>query len=576
MNPVRLCFPAQTAANIPKFQELSDILPPWEDLWNLRDLAQDPVFLQEQKTINDKLAVTPALSTRAANFWSHPRVPSEVRQMVTQGVSPKIDLVELSKHAQLHQLSQVSYHCCRSDRELTIACNQLLEAERMGALIEIQDSEVKALCKFFVAYNKSAPRVVCHPKAINQVSLSPVRVAYEDLRFIRPHLKPGFLLMSIDLKKAYWQVAIADWLIPWTAMRVKGRCLAWRSLILGLNFAPAAFTMITQPIMNALRSWGVQVFRYIDDLIIIAPPEQAQAHTHMTFLTLRLAGFVCNLAKSEMVPSLTLRHLGLLIDLGAMRFRVPLDKTNDISNLARALSAKPAPKATSIGKLIGKLMSVSLASSIVQHKTWSLLTDLYAMPDPWNSRIPLSPKSQDDLRWIAMHLHAFNSRPIHPRPSMMVLTDASDWGWGVCIPHLSILAGGPWSNSELPPIMIREFWAVLTALDYVPRGSVISVVTDSTPVLFYLRKGGGMKSQELFRLTCLLWEKCSRLQVEIENSYWIPSSANIAADRLSRGSSSSTALLLQQSRIMSASSRCTPGGFIVEDSTSPLSHSLLT
>lgn len=550
-----------------------DIFPPWDDPLDLLTLSQDPSFIEHHMILNDLHMKTPALSTQQAPFWSHPRVPRRIRLLVRNGASPDLDLKSLTLNSKLHLRHMPSYHCCRTDREIAIAANQLAEAEQMGALIPIAAHHVKALSKFFIAYNGSTPRVVCHPKYLNLASSTPVSVAYEDLRSIRPRLLPGHVLTSIDLKKAYWQVALAQWLIPWTAIKIQNRFLAWRSLILGLNFAPAVFTMLTQPIMNALRSWNILVFRYIDDLIIISQPESALRDVHLTFLTLRAAGLVCNLDKSVLIPTLSLRHLGLIIDLQHVCFRVPTEKLNDMCNLARALSFKSSPKATSVAKLIGKLISAQLAINMSYSHTWSLIDDLYQNGTPWGKRITLSQQSRTELLWLADHLPYHASKPIQPRRSMIVLTDASDWGAGICIPALGIMEKLPWPQGPLPHIMVREFHAVILALQYLPHGQVISILTDNMAVLWYLKKRGGRKNSELKALSSQLWARLCHYQLEIENAFYIPSRLNIAADALSRGRPSSMHLLRAQCKIIQQNLQLGHDGYIAADSICHLSRS---
>lgn len=469
--------------------------------------------------------------------------------MVLTGVSPDLDLDYLRLNSNIRFIHTQNFHCCRSQRELTIAINQLQEAVNMGALIPIESQYVRGLSKFFLAFNGKTPRVVVHPKHINISSRSPVAVAYEDLRIIRRHIFQGARLTSIDLKKAYWQIPIASWLIPYTAIRMQHQCFAWRSLILGLNFAPAVFTMITQVLMSALRSWGICVFRYIDDLLIISQMHTAQTDLRSTFLLLRTAGFVCNIQKSVLVPSQCIQHLGLLIDSEHMCFRIPHQKVVDISNLARALSQKTTPRAESIAKLIGKLVSVTLASSIAHRSIWNLVKDLYTTPHPWGQKIILSEGSRTTLAWIANNLQALASRSILPRTALVVLTDASDWGAGIYIPASGVCRSFQWQFGPQPHIMIREMWAVLLSLPLIPKGSIIAFITDNAAVHSYLRKGGH-KCQELMELAQLLWVWLAYYQLEVEATYWLPSRLNIVADALSRARPCSIVLLDQQCSIM--------------------------
>ena len=70
----------------------------------------------------------------------------------------------------------------------------------------------------------------------------------------------------------------------------------------GLSCAPCTFTKVMKPVIILLRSWGVRIIIYIDDMLILAETsEQAYQHIKTLLWILQFLGFVVNQEKSEEV-----------------------------------------------------------------------------------------------------------------------------------------------------------------------------------------------------------------------------------------------------------------------------------
>ena len=72
--------------------------------------------------------------------------------------------------------------------------------------------------------------------------------------------------------------------------------------------------------MAKLRSLGVKLMVYIDDILVAAPSVAvANAHTKIVLELLQSLGFVINWKKSKLEPEQMLEYLGLIVDSKQMK-----------------------------------------------------------------------------------------------------------------------------------------------------------------------------------------------------------------------------------------------------------------
>ena len=96
--------------------------------------------------------------------------------------------------------------------------------------------------------------------------------------------------MKVDLKDAYFTIPIDSGHQQYLKFTLEGESYQFTSLLFNLSCAPCTFTKVLKPVMTLLRSWGVRIIVYIDDMLILAEtPEQASQH----FETLLCLGVHC-------------------------------------------------------------------------------------------------------------------------------------------------------------------------------------------------------------------------------------------------------------------------------------------
>ena len=110
-----------------------------------------------------------------------------------------------------------------------------------------------------------------------------------------------------------------------------------------------------KPLMTLLRSWGIRIIVYIDDMMILANSRgEATQHLEVLFL-LEALGFMINSEKSHLCPSQELEFLGLQVNFQSAQLQLPMEKLRQIRKGTCRLYHKKGVSAHHLSQFIGKL-----------------------------------------------------------------------------------------------------------------------------------------------------------------------------------------------------------------------------
>ena len=167
----------------------------------------------------------------------------------------------------------------------------------------------------------------------------------------------------------------------------------------------------------------------------------------------------------------------------------------------------------------------------------------YFVQERWDMSMPestpvfLTPAARETLQWWLHTPNLTSGVPFSdPVPEMMIVTDASSYGWGG---HLGDqTASGTWQlqwkSRHINWLELQAVW--LTLQHFLPqlRGTVVEVLSDNMMTVSYINKQGGTHSLSLCRLALDLWEWCDEHRIVI-SAVHLAGESNVLADALSRG-----------------------------------------
>ncbi|XP_069191191.1 uncharacterized protein [Procambarus clarkii] len=356
---------------------------------------------------------------------------------------------------------------------------------------------------------------------------------------VRLALESGTWMVSLNIRDAYWHVPVHPGFRDWLGFKVGRQAYRFRCLPFGLHLAPRVFTRLAQVVVARLRLLGVRVLAYLDDWLVWAPTRSACLLVRDLVLS-QLAGFgfLVNWQKSQLVPSQVRTWRGLIWDSQTTSISLP-----PVALLRLQSSRHLFLRGTRVTRRLLEQLCGSLSFALVvfplgrfwlQRLNWYLRSRIFRRT---RNRWVRTPGSLCRLLRHRLPLRVFRgSVPWRlPLPSLDVFTDASSLGWGfVTSAHQT--GQGRWGRSfRQAHSMVREFAAVWQALRRIqlPRGSLIQLHSDCSPVVNCLNRGGSLRSMALWgwslRVALLLSSRGLALR-----AVHVRGVSNVIADGLSR------------------------------------------
>ena len=251
------------------------------------------------------------IAGRLALFTSNWRVITKDPWVLNCIQGYTIDLTEQPTQFQSPQELRFPLHEMEC---LTKEVEKMLEKQAVSQVPREQAAKGFQSQLFLVPKKEGGMRPVINLKCLNSF-VRPVHFKMEGIHLLKDTLKPGDWMTKVDLKDAYFMIPIASNHRRLLRFQWKGKTYQFNCLPFGLSSAPWVFTKTTRPVVAILRSIGLRVIIYIDDILIMADtPTMAREHTAGLIFLLENLGFIINYPKSLLTPTQELNFLGFLIN----------------------------------------------------------------------------------------------------------------------------------------------------------------------------------------------------------------------------------------------------------------------
>ncbi|XP_053149582.1 uncharacterized protein LOC128344105 [Hemicordylus capensis] len=245
-----------------------------------------------------------------AHQWTRTSTDAWVQRIVSQGYS----LEFLSRPPDRFLSSPLSRNI-RKQALMLKAIRHLLDIRAIELVPPEEAGHGVYSILFLVPKKTTEWRAILDLKFVN-CFLKGRHFRMETLRSILMALQEGDYLASIDLKEAYLHVPIHPLDRRFLRFAYAGVHYQYRALPFGLSTAPRVFTKIMVALVAHLRTRGIHLYPFLDDLLIRSPSwDKGLLDIRETLAVLASHGFLVNRKKSSLVPSNVIQHLGTIIDV---------------------------------------------------------------------------------------------------------------------------------------------------------------------------------------------------------------------------------------------------------------------
>ena len=212
----------------------------------------------------------------------------------------------------------------------------------------------------------------------------------------------------------------------------------------GLHSAPKLFNAVADALEWCFRQQGIcNVFHYLDDFIIIAPPHCTECATAVALLDNVCDSLGIPIANHKRDgPATCLTFLGIEIDTVSAELRLPADKLQRLQSLLQEWGDRKTCERRDLESLIGLLNHASKVLRPGRSFLRRMLDLLHGVPTPPLRPHPirLNREFRSKLSWWRLFAVAWNGisylPPSHHLSVTEMASDASgSWGCGVWRGH---------------------------------------------------------------------------------------------------------------------------------------------
>ena len=205
------------------------------------------------------------------------------------------------------------------------------------------------------------------------------------------------MLAKFDIKSAYRIILVHPENRPLLGMRWRGALYVDSALPFGLRSAPKNFNSVADVLEWRLKHLGLQqVFHYLDDFLIVAPPHSPRCKEELQVLLQCFDRLGVPVAERKLVgPTDCLTFLGIKLDTTHMIRRLPAHKLRELKELVEEWLP--------VGKLQHACKVVCPGRTFLR-RMFELLKG-GASKQPW---VRLNTRFRSDLLWWHQFLESWN------------------------------------------------------------------------------------------------------------------------------------------------------------------------
>lgn len=264
--------------------------------------------------------------------------------------------------------------------------------------------------------------------------------------------RPGNWCTTVDLKDAYFHIAILPKHRQFLRFAYEGRVYEYQVPPFGLSLTPCIFTKYLEAALAPTRGQDIRVLDYLDDVLILADSaHQASVHTAGLMAHLQSLGFVINQEKSSLIPGQKVCFLGLDLDSVENRARLSSRRIAAFNRCLSLFQLHHIVHLRQCQQLLGFMASMIPAvplGLLLMRKFQRWVHAKHTFPfHRKDERVRVTPSCMNVLLPWRDSAHLGKGAPLGQILSwVLVTTDMSRWSWGGICRNAHV--NGSWRGEE--------------------------------------------------------------------------------------------------------------------------------
>jgi hypothetical protein len=286
---------------------------------------------------------------------------------------------------------------------------------------------------FTRAKKDGSHRMILNLKKLN-TEVSYHHFKMETLQVALTLIRKDCFMASVDLKDAYYSVAIQKEFRKYLRFEWKEKLFEYTALPNGLSLAPRLFTKLLKPVFAALRLKGHVSTAFIDDSLLLGSSQEACTQNIIhTIHLLQQLGFIIHPHKSVLQPAKQITYLGVIIDSERMTVTLSEDRKVSLKLCCQHLIKKELniirDVAQCISKLVASFVAVKYGPLFYRNLEQDKSNALKQNKGDFDQLMRLSAKAKTELLWWIEQIDTTFNDITTPDLDISVSSDASSIGW---------------------------------------------------------------------------------------------------------------------------------------------------
>lgn len=376
----------------------------------------------------------------------------------------------------------------------------LQDYQLVGAVREVPPGEpLMHVVPWFTIHKKDPDgsvksRLITDCRQVNTfLHTAPFRL--EQWQHILPHLRQHHWGAKVDITHAYFHLQLHPNLARFMNVAVGNKIFQFQSACFGLSPLPMIWMMVMKVLLRLWRGQGLQVFVYLDDILIIGSTEFAvQRALGIVLRDLEQSGLLVNTKKSQLVPTQKLTHLGFDIDFVAGKLTVPQGKLASIRKELGKMVTHPFLSCRKMAAILGAVRSFLTALPMLRSFTDAMMAFVRKHTHVgWDTPLLVPENLRTEVLNLKQTLLQWPGRSFVQAPAQKTLhSDSSQFAWGGVNVKTRECVQEFWRSAQTLHINVKEMLAAVRTLKSLSRpNEKVHLVVDNAVTFHYFRKGGG-------------------------------------------------------------------------------------